>query len=278
LNSLYFTIQAPFVVVVNLPSLLTKMGKGKKEYHFQVMLGGNWKDYEKEEDNILKRAYMTGHKKAKYSLRGNNYEYDFQKMKQKNVESGKERDIRAPYGMKAPGKPIVPSGPTMVVKVPPGGPGTVIQVPHPKNKSMNIAVEVPKTAKVGAAMIVPVPPLPGGGGGTYVPGEPVAAPYVTDGGGGGKDDKKKDTSLSAGEKAGFAVGGAALIGGMAVAGAVLGDMAGDGAFGDGVADVVGDAGDALVDGADIAGDALGDAGDWLMDVGGDAGDFIMDLF
>merc|ERR1719321_2525994 len=81
-------------------------------------------------------------------------------MKQRNVESGKERDIRAPYKMKPPKDPIVPSGPTMVVKVPPGGPGTVIQVPHPKNKALMIAVEVPKTAKVGAAMIVPVPPIP----------------------------------------------------------------------------------------------------------------------
>lgn len=259
----------------------------KKQYHFQVMLGGNWKDYEKEEDNILKRAFMTGHKKAKYSLRGNNYEYDFNRMKQKNVESGKERDIRAPYGMKPPGKPIVPSGPTMVVKVPPGGPGTVIQVPHPKNKSMSIAVEVPKTARVGAAMIVPVPPLSGApdASSTYASGEPVAAPYVTPSGGygggarhdGGAADKaapKKDTSLSAGEKAGFAVGGVALVGGMAVAGAMIGDAAADGAF-DGAIDATGDA---LADAGDVLGDAAGDAGDWLMDVGADAGDFVMDLF
>eukprot|EP00746_Dinoflagellata_sp_MGD_P002784 gnl/MRDRNA2_/MRDRNA2_105442_c0_seq1.p1 gnl/MRDRNA2_/MRDRNA2_105442_c0~~gnl/MRDRNA2_/MRDRNA2_105442_c0_seq1.p1 ORF type:complete len:274 (+),score=81.76 gnl/MRDRNA2_/MRDRNA2_105442_c0_seq1:88-822(+) len=242
--------------------------------HFQVQLGGHWKDYDKEEDNCLKRAYMTGAKKAKYSIRGGQmYEYDFTKMVQKNLESGKERDIRAPYnwkkkGVKPPSQPIA-SGPTMVVKVPPGGPGTVIQVPHPKDKSMNIAVEVPKTARVGAAMIVPVPPLPG----TYAPGEPVAAPYVTSGGGGG-GDKKKDTSLSAGEKAGFAVGGAALIGGMAVAGAVIGDAAADGAFDGAIAD----AGAALGDAGDVIGDVAGDAGDWLMDIGGDAGDFVMDLF
>lgn len=231
------------------------------------MLGGKWKDYEKEEDNILKRAYMTGHKKAKYSLRGNQYEYDFNRMKQINVESGKERDLRAPYKMKPPSTPIVPSGPTMVVKVPPGGPGTVIQVPHPQNKSLNIAVEVPKTAKVGKAMIVPVPPLPAdGGGGAYTPGAAPAAPH--------KPDGPKDTSLSTGEKVGFAVGGAALIGGMAVAGAVIGDAAADGAF-DGTVDA---AGDALGDAGDVLADVADDAGDWLMDVGADAGDFIMDLF
>merc|ERR1719235_1871128 len=111
---------------------------------------------------------MTGAKKAKYSYRGAQYEYDFVAKKQKNLESGKERDIRPPYGMKPPSKCIVPEGPTMVVKVPPGGPGNTIQVPHPKDKSMNIAVEVPKHARVGAAMIVPVPALPGG---TYTPGE-----------------------------------------------------------------------------------------------------------
>lgn len=237
------------------------------------MLGGHWKDYDKEEDNILKRVYMTGHKKAKYSLRGNNYEYDFGRMKQKNVESGKERDIRAPHKMKPPGKPIVPSGPTMVVKVPPGGPGTIIAVPHPKNKAMQIAVEVPKTARVGAAMIVPVPPLPAGGSGSYAPGQPVDAPYAS-GGGGGAAPPKKDTGLSAGEKAGFAVGGVALVGGMAVAGAMIGDAAADGAF-DGALD---SAGDALGDAGDVLGDLGGDAGDWLMDAGADAGDFIMDLF
>lgn len=159
----------------------------------------------------------------------------------------------------------------MVVKVPKGGPGTTIQVPHPKNKEtgldLYIAVEVPKNAKVGAAMIVPVPPIPtdGGGGG--------GAPYA--GGGGTSVQKpKKDTSLSAGEKAGFAVGGAALVGGMAVAGAVIGDAAADGAF-DGVGGALADsAGDV----ADVMGDAAGDAADWLTDVGTDAGDFIMDLF
>lgn len=241
------------------------------------MLGGHWKDYEKEEDNVLKRAYMTGHNKAKYSIRGGQaYEYDFGRMKQKNVESGKERDIRAPYGMKPPGKPIVPSGPTMVVKVPPGGPGTVIQVPHPKNKSLNIAVEVPKTARVGAAMIVPVPPIPEGGGGAYTPGGAVPTPMPSGGGGAAAPpapDKKKG-DLTAGEKAGFAVGGAALIGGMAVAGAVIGDAAADGAFDGAIAG----AGDALGDAGGVLGDAAGDAGDWLMDVGADAGDFIMDLF
>merc|ERR1719235_3138244 len=85
-------------------------------------------------------------------------------MVQINPESGKERQIRAPHKMKPPSAPIVPSGPTMVVKVPPGGPGTQITVPHPQDKSVSFVVDVPKRARVGAAMIVPVPPLPAGKG------------------------------------------------------------------------------------------------------------------
>merc|ERR1719265_3087028 len=83
-------------------------------------------------------------------------------MKQTNLSSGMERDIRPPYKMKPPGKPIVPAGPTMVVTVPPGGAGQTIQVPHPKDKSQFIAVQVPPGARPGQTMLVPVPPLGSG--------------------------------------------------------------------------------------------------------------------
>merc|ERR1719238_851222 len=78
-------------------------------------------------------------------------------MKQKNIGSGKEREIRAPHNWKAPSKPIVPAGPTISVKVPPGSAGTTIQVPHPKLPGQFIAVKVPKNARAGQAMLVPVP-------------------------------------------------------------------------------------------------------------------------
>merc|ERR1712187_775365 len=55
-----------------------------------------------------------------------------------------------------PGMPIVPAGPTFCVKVPEGGPGATVQIPHPKDKSEFISVNVPASAKVGAAMLVPV--------------------------------------------------------------------------------------------------------------------------
>merc|ERR1719253_1224194 len=78
-------------------------------------------------------------------------------MRQKNVETHKEREIRAPHNWKAPSKPIVPAGPTISVKVPPGSAGTTIQVPHPKLSGQFIAVNVPKNARAGQAMLVPVP-------------------------------------------------------------------------------------------------------------------------
>merc|ERR1712014_422685 len=82
---------------------------------------------------------------------------DFRKMVQVNTDTRKERQIRAPRNWRAPSKPLVPAGPTTVVTVPPGSPGTTIQVPHPGVKGAFIAVNVPRSAKPGQAMLVPVP-------------------------------------------------------------------------------------------------------------------------
>merc|ERR1719178_348087 len=78
-------------------------------------------------------------------------------MVQINRDSGKERKIRQPKKWQAPSKPLVPAGPTTVVNVPPGSPGTTIQVPHPRKKGAFISVNVPASAKPGQAMLVPVP-------------------------------------------------------------------------------------------------------------------------
>merc|ERR1719277_2559677 len=64
-------------------------------------------------------------------------------MMQVNKGTGKEREIRCPHGWKAPPGPIVPSGPTITIQVPPGSQGTSIQVPHPSDKSKMIVVNVP---------------------------------------------------------------------------------------------------------------------------------------
>merc|ERR1719460_931969 len=78
-------------------------------------------------------------------------------MVQINKDTGKERQIRQPLKWKAPSKPLVPPGPTTVVNVPRGSPGTTIQVPHPRVKGAFISVNVPASAKPGQAMLVPVP-------------------------------------------------------------------------------------------------------------------------
>merc|ERR1719213_74984 len=78
-------------------------------------------------------------------------------MVQINRDTGKERQIRQPLKWKAPAKPLVPPGPTTVINVPTGSPGTTIQVPHPRVKGAFISVKVPATAKPGQAMLVPVP-------------------------------------------------------------------------------------------------------------------------
>merc|ERR1740133_251345 len=78
-------------------------------------------------------------------------------MVQINKDTGKQRSIHQPKKWKAPSKPLVPAGPTTVINVPRGSPGTTIQVPHPGVKGAFISVNVPASAKAGQAMLVPVP-------------------------------------------------------------------------------------------------------------------------
>merc|ERR1712159_626018 len=115
---------------------------------FQIKIDGQWKNYSDEEDKILKRAFVTGLQNARFKVRGNEYEYDFKNMCQKNISSGKCCAIRPPSKWKAPTKPIVPTGMTTCIKVPKNGPGTTILVPHPKAPEEFIRVSIPEAAKV----------------------------------------------------------------------------------------------------------------------------------
>lgn len=275
--------------------------------HFQIELQGQWKDYEDEEDRILKRGFMSGFPNAKFHLRGQNYEYNFKSMKQINTGTGKERKIRPPMRMKPPAKPLVPEGPTMVIKVRNGQAGKKIQVPHPKDKSINITVVVPPNAKVGQELLIPIPPLPGAGG--------VAPPSGDKGGKGGagwSTGAKTAAGATAVGAAALVVGGAILYvdegsreAALGAAGAV-GDAAAPhvAAVGEAVAPhaeavadwaapaaadagewAAGAAGDigswtgaAAEDIAEWAPDAAEDAGEWIVEAGDTAGAFIMDLF
>jgi len=239
--------------------------------HFQIKLSGSYKDYQGNEDKILKRAYLAGFPNAKYKLRGQQYEVDFAGGSQRNMKTGKAREIRPPFKWKQPEKPIVEAGPTFCIKVPPGSPGTTIQVPHPKDKTQFIAVNVPAGAKVGAAMLVPVPDITKGSSAVAAPAA-AAAPA-----------EKKGWSTGAKVAAGGA--GLVAVGGLAVGGAILGEHIAeegwDATMAD-LGDVAADAGEAISGAAEDAGEAIAgaaeDAGEWIAGAAEDAGDFIMDLF
>merc|ERR1711988_1940456 len=207
---------------------------------------------------------------------GQQYEVSFSSMQQKNLRTGKPREIRPPYKWKQPEKPIVDPGPTFCIKVSEGAPGTCIQVPHPKDKSKFISVNVPATAKVGAAMLVPVPPIP-----DDTLAAPAAAPDAASAA--PADAEKKGWSTGAKVAAGGA--GVVAVGGLAVAGAVLGEhIAKEGwdATMAELGDVAADAGDAIADAAEDVGSAVTgaaeDAGEWIAGAAEDVGDFVMDLF
>merc|ERR1711972_181424 len=105
----------------------------------------------REEDQLLKRAYMIGNDKIEYSFRGAHYVYDFGRMQQINVETGKAREIRRPMGF--PPRPkgsILPSGPMVIVQVRGGQSGQMISVPDPDNAGQQINVFVPPNARVGS--------------------------------------------------------------------------------------------------------------------------------
>jgi len=216
---------------------------------FQIKLAGEFKDYNKDEDTILKRAYMAGFPTARFTLRGQNYTYDFARMVQVNRDSGKERKIRQPRKWRQPSKPLVPAGPTTVVTVPKGTPGKTIQVPYPGMKGACISVNVPASAKAGQAMLVPVPPTP---------------PPVRSSGGG----------WSTGGKVAAGTAAFAGVAGAAVGGVILGEHIAEHGF-DATVDA---AHEGIVDAAEAGGDFAADAGDFIVDAADDVGDFVMDLF
>lgn len=72
---------------------------------FQLKLDGEWRDYTGQEQETLKREFMNGKAGAVYQSRGQNYYCDFKKMIQRNVDSGKEREIRMIYDDEPESKP-----------------------------------------------------------------------------------------------------------------------------------------------------------------------------
>lgn len=251
-------------------------GKGKVlESRFQIELGGEYKDYDADEDVILKRAYLVGHPKAKYKIRGQSYQYEFgDQMTQTNLDTKKFRNIRPPWKMTPPKDPLLPPGPMVVLSVPSKKQNS-IDINDPNNPGKTITVAIPPGAKPGSKIAVPVP----------AQGEDISQVV------------KKQRGWSTGAKV---AAGAAAVGALAVGGVVLGEHLTDGAISswaepglDAAGDFVTGAADAAADwaapAAEAMGDAAGDVGDWAATAGedagdwlgegvGDVGDFITDLF
>merc|ERR1712150_117801 len=239
-----------------------------------------WQDYDDTEDRVLKRAFLIGQNSARFHLRGQDYEYNFRRMKQKNLKSKQERDIRPPRGLRKPPAPILPPGATVIISVPAGSAGKTIEIDDPNNQGKKIAVNVPAGARAGQKMAVPVPEK----------GQNI------------QEVCKKQRGRSTGAKTAAGLAAVGTIGAAAVGGALVGDhlaggtMAADGIaaaadagaadwvegaadvagdWGEGAADAAGDWGEGALD--DIA-DFAEDAGDWLGDAAEDAGDWVMSLF
>jgi hypothetical protein len=259
-------MQTGQVVSLLAPSAGKRVGKVGKPKKWQIKLDNHWKDYDDQEDHILKRAYLCGQRNCKFHLRGQDYSYDFGKMTQMNLASKKVREIRPPPGFKPPRQALLPSGPMTVITVRTGQPGQCIQIPNPNNPGEKVNVYVPPHAKPGSKMAVPLP----------AKGESVQAVQEK------QKAHEKSGGWSTGGKIAAAGAGLVAVGAVGVGGVILGDhlaggdMAAD--IGAGVVDAGEAIGDVAVDAGEGIADFAGDAVDWLGDAGEDVGDFIMDLF
>merc|ERR1712039_563723 len=141
-------------------------------------------------------------------------------------------------------------------------------VPHPNTKNQFIAVDVPAAAKVGQAILVSLP--------THVPklvkpdSLQTAAVTKLEEGPANEAAKKK---WSTGAKVAAGIAGVAVIGGLAVAGAVLGQHISEEGWDATIAelgDVATSAGNGIAEGAshvaDFASDAVENVGDFIMDL------------
>jgi len=251
---------------------------------FQVKLAGSWRDFDQRQDTILKRAYMAGLDVVPCKVGGQRYQVDFRRMAQTNLDSRKTRAIRPPPGWKGAELGRPKPGPKLQVTVPEGTAGKCIYVPDPRTDQF-IAVQVPAAARAGDPMLVPLPPVvtpPTKAFDSFKPSAPAPVPPMppctetpeTPAVKSAKSDtdpkKAGATGWSPGAK--VAAGGAAVlaVGGLAVAGVVLGEHIADVGW-DGIVE---DAGHVA---ADVA-DAAGDAGEWVAEAAHDTADFVMELF
>uniref|UniRef100_A0A7S2QHF1 WWE domain-containing protein n=1 Tax=Zooxanthella nutricula TaxID=1333877 RepID=A0A7S2QHF1_9DINO len=186
---------------------------------------------------------MVGQPNVRFHLRGQDYEYNFESMRQRNLNSSKEREIRPPQSMAAPPKPILPLGYMTVIRVPQGA-GKTMEIQDPNTPGQKITVALPPGASPGKHMAVP---LPGKG-------EDVQAVM-----------EKQKSGWPAAAKA---VAGAVGVGGVAVGGVVLGEHLSGGAISE--ATGIGE----IATAAEWTEGAVGDAGEWIAGAAGDAHEWL----
>lgn len=118
-----------------------------------------WHDYNAREDANLRMAYISGHQTCRTTHKQYTYEINFETMQQKNINTGKVREVRPPWSLKGkrPSAPLIPKGQTMMVQVPQQIPhDNLMRVKHPRGGEFQ--VQIPLGAQSGAMMMVPVPP------------------------------------------------------------------------------------------------------------------------
>lgn len=146
---------------------------------FKAKIDGRWQDYAPSCNQLLLDAYAAGVPSMRLNVKGHMYKFDFEKMEQKCLNTMEISELRAPHNVDRPArsslfkvenitKPLTKGRrsitdkfsrprPILVVRVPEGGIGKVIHVPHPQKLGKTLKVSVPKEAQVGQPLFVPVP-------------------------------------------------------------------------------------------------------------------------
>jgi len=149
-------------------------GKG-----FKAKFSGSCRDYSIHCNDLLQQAYTAGCPSMRLNVKGHMYKFDFETMEQRNLNTLETAEMRAPHDLERPVKNplfrmenllhpftkgrqsfkenVTPQRPVYVVRVPAGGPGKTILVPHCKKLGKSLRVAVPAEAKVGQPLFLPVP-------------------------------------------------------------------------------------------------------------------------
>merc|ERR1712046_416727 len=199
-------------------------------------------------DARLKQAFLIGRRNAKFSINGESYSFLFKNdsMTQMNQKTQKVRYMRPPQGMTAPRSPMLPVGDMIVITVKKEHVGQdFITVNHPGKKGETLKVALPKKARKGQKVAIPIP-----SGSETV--EDVAKRQV-----------KHNQGMSVRAKTAvgttvIAAAGAGVLGGVILGGPLAGGSMAE------------DIGAAAVD----AGEAVAE---WAVDAGEDIGEFAEDV-